>query len=92
MVTFSSSVTHHLKYGKLDLEFDSSAAKLVKLVVILAHLISSSVALPAQLISFIFHFGNLRLFLTSRNCHKEVTFFSFLGFAGVEVITNVASC
>ena len=33
------------------MEFDSSAAKLVNLVVILAQLISSSVALPAQLVS-----------------------------------------
>ena len=40
---------HHIKYGQLDLEFDSSAAKLVNLV-ILAQLVSSSVALPAQLV------------------------------------------
>ena len=45
--TFPSTVTHHLKDGQLDLEFDSSAAKLVNLVVILAQLVSLSVALPA---------------------------------------------
>ena len=50
VITYPSTVTHHLKYGQLDLEFDSSAAKLVNLVVILAQLISSSVALPAQLV------------------------------------------
>ena len=48
----SRMVTHHLQDGQLDLEFDSSAAKLVNLVVTL---VSSSVALPAQLVSFFFH-------------------------------------
>ena len=43
-------VTQHLKDGQLDLEFDSSTAKLVNLVVIIAQLVSSSVALLAQLI------------------------------------------
>ena len=47
-------VTHHLQDDQLDLEFDSSAAKLVNLVGILAQLVSSSVALPAQLVSNIF--------------------------------------
>ena len=36
------------------MKFDSSAAKLVNLVVILAQLISSSLALPAQLVFFCF--------------------------------------
>ena len=44
-------VTHHFKDGQLDLEFDSSAAKLVNLVAILAQLVSPSVALPAQLVN-----------------------------------------
>ena len=43
-------VTHHLQDGQLDLEFDSSTAKLVNLDVILAQLVSPSVALPAQLV------------------------------------------
>ena len=51
VITFPSTVTHHLKEGQLDFEFDSSSAKLVNLVVILAQLVSSSVALPAQLVS-----------------------------------------
>ena len=45
-------ITHHLKDGQLDLEFDSSAAKLVNLVVSLAQLVSPSVALsdrPVQI-------------------------------------------
>ena len=50
VITFPSTVTHHLKYGQLDLEFDSSAAKLVNLVVILAQLVPPSVALPADLV------------------------------------------
>ena len=53
-ITFPSTVTYHLKEGRLDLEFDSSVAKLVNLVVILAQLVSSSVALPAQLVLFLF--------------------------------------
>ena len=47
VITYPSTVTHHLKDGQLDLEFDSSAAKLVNLVAILAQLVSPSVALPA---------------------------------------------
>ena len=48
VIAFPSTVTHHLKDSKLDLEFDSRAVKLVNLVVILAQLVSPSVALPAQ--------------------------------------------
>ena len=40
--------------GQLDLEFDSSAAKLVNLDVILAQLVSPSVALPAQLVEILY--------------------------------------
>ena len=50
VITYPSTVTHHLKDGQLDLEFDSSAAKLVNLVAILTQLVSPSVALPAQLV------------------------------------------
>ena len=50
VITFPSTVTYHLKEGQLDLEFEPSAAKLVNLVVIIAQLVSSSVALPAQLV------------------------------------------
>ena len=50
VITFPSTVTHHFKDGQLDLEFDSSAAKLVNLVIILPKLVSSSVALPAELV------------------------------------------
>ena len=42
-----SPIISHLKYGQLDLEFDFSA---VNLVVILDQLVSSNVALPAQLV------------------------------------------
>ena len=49
IINFPSTVTHYVKDGQLDLEFDSSAAKLVNLVVILAQLVSSSVA---QLVIF----------------------------------------
>ena len=54
VVTFPRTVTHHFQDGLLDLEFDSSAAKLVNLDVILAQLVSPSVALPAQLVSCYF--------------------------------------
>ena len=53
VIPFPSTVTHHLKYGQLDLEFESSTAKLDNLVVILAQLVSPSVALPAQLVFII---------------------------------------
>ena len=39
-----------LQVGQLDLKFDSSAAKLVNLIVILAQLVSPSVALPAKVV------------------------------------------
>ena len=50
VITFPSRVTHHLKDGQLDLEFDSSAAKLVNLVVSLAQLVSLSVAHSSKLV------------------------------------------
>ena len=46
VINFPSTVTHRLQDGQLDLEFDSSAAKLVNLIVILAQL----VALPAKVV------------------------------------------
>ena len=54
---------HHLKDGQLDLEFDSSAAKLVNLVAILAQLVSPSVALPAQLVYVTFIILYFHLYL-----------------------------
>ena len=42
---------HFPQHSQLDLEFESSAAKLVNLVVILDQLVPLSVALPAQLVS-----------------------------------------
>ena len=47
--TFPSTVTYHLQGGQLDLEFNSSGAQLVNLVVSLAQLVSLSVAFPAKL-------------------------------------------
>ena len=51
VITFPSTVIHHLKACQLDLEFESSTAKLVNLVVILVQLVPPSVALPAQLVT-----------------------------------------
>ena len=52
VITFPSTVTHNLQGGKLDLEFDSSAAQLVNLVVSIAQLVYPSVTLPAKLVYF----------------------------------------
>ena len=45
VITFPSIVTHYLKDGQLDLEFDPIAAKLVNLIVILAQIVSPQVVL-----------------------------------------------
>ena len=44
VITFPSTVTHHLQDGQLDLGFDSSAAKLVNLVASPVQLVSPSVS------------------------------------------------
>ena len=51
VITFPSIVTYHIQDCHLHLEFESSAAKLVDLVDSLAKLVTSSVALPAELVS-----------------------------------------
>ena len=50
-------VSHHLQDGQLDLEFDSSTAKLIKLVVSLAQLVYPSVVNPAFLVLIYSIFG-----------------------------------
>ena len=42
IITFPSTVTHHLHDGQLDMEFDYSTAQLVNLVFSLAQLVSPS--------------------------------------------------
>ena len=54
VITFPSTVTHHLQDGELDFGIDSSAAMLVNLVASLAQLVSQSVALSAELVKNVY--------------------------------------
>ena len=54
VITFLSTVTHHLQGGQLDFEFDSSASQLVNLIASLTQLASLIVQLPVKLVYSLF--------------------------------------
>ena len=54
VITFLSTVTHHLQGGQLDFEFDSSASQLVNLIASLTQLASPIVQLPVKLVYSLF--------------------------------------